>query len=279
MVRIITDTTSSIPSRIAQELSIPYFPQIIIFGEDSFRDDNEIDTETFLKKFRSFQGVPKTAAPAPALYNPVFKEILDQGDSIIVICPSAELSGTVRSAETAAAEFPGGDIRVIDSRSIGSGLGSIVFEAVRMAKEGADADTIAKKALELSQKNRVYFVVDTLEYLHRGGRIGGAQALFGSLLQIKPILSLKDGRTVPVETQRTKKNAQSRLREIIEKDCPHNPSSHLTLMQGDAMEDAIRFRDEIQNTKGFTDIPIYELPPAVLVHTGPGVLAASFFVD
>ncbi len=199
MVTIVADTTSSIPVAQAEELGIPYIPQIIVFGNETYRDDTEMDSQTFLKRLRESTSLPKTAAPPPAFYHPIYEKYTQDGNTVIVLTPSAEVSGTYRSAEVAAADFPGRDIRIVDTRTIGSGLASIVLEAHRWAKEGLDADTIIERVKDMSRRERVYFVVDTLEYLYKGGRIGGAKMLVGSLLQVKPILQFKNGRTEPVE--------------------------------------------------------------------------------
>jgi DegV family protein with EDD domain len=261
-----------------RSLDIPFVPQIIIFGDKQYRDDTELDTAQFLEKLRGSASLPKTAAPAPALYTPIYKEHVEKGNPILVIAPSAELSGTTRSATVAAEDFPGADIRVIDTRTIASGLGSLVFEAQKMAKAGMGADEIESKVRDLAARQRVYFVVDTLEYLYKGGRIGGASALFGSILQVKPILTLKNGRAEAAETQRTKKKAIARIIEIIQNECPHNESGLLSIAQCDAVEDAQSLAAEFTRVTGIQNIPIYEVPPAIVVHAGPKVMAISFFV-
>jgi DegV family protein with EDD domain len=122
-----------------------------------------------------------------------------------------------------------------------------------------------------------YFVVDTLEYLYKGGRIGGAQNLFGSMLQIKPILTIVSGKVQPVESQRTKKRAFIRLLELIDADFPGTDQAHLCIMQGDAVADAESMAATLKKKYNLSQVPIYELPPAFLVHAGPGVLGVSYF--
>lgn len=279
MVTIVADTTSSIPVPQAQELGIPYIPQIIVFGNETYRDDTEMDSKTFLKRLRESSNLPKTAAPPPALYHPIYEKYTQDGNTVVVLTPSADVSGTFRSAEVAAADFPGRDIRVVDTRTIGSGLASIVLEAHRWAKEGLDADTIIERVKDMSKRERVYFVVDTLEYLYKGGRIGGAKMLVGSLLQVKPILQFMNGRTEPVESQRTKRRAMARLRELVYSECPHHDGALLTIMHGDAEEEAQALVDEFKTQLGISSIRIYDLPPAILVHAGPGVIGVSYFTE
>jgi DegV family protein with EDD domain len=277
MIQIIADTTASLTVEQAKGLGIPYLPQIIIFGEESYRDDSEIDTDTFLKKLKASSALPKTAAPSPELYRPIYDKYASQGDTVIVITPSKELSGTFRGAEVGAQEFPNADIRVIDSRLIAGGLGSLVMAANEWTKNGLTADEIVARIEKMAKREKVLFLVDTLEYLFKGGRIGGAKALFGSLLQVKPILTLKDGHTEPVESPRTKKKALARVKEIVMDDCPHGPEAHLSVMYGEAEADAKVLAAELSALLGIKDIPIYHLPPAILVHAGPGALAVSYF--
>lgn len=278
MITIVADTTSSIPVPVAEELGIPYIPQIIIFGEESFRDDHELDSENFIRRLRASATLPKTAAPPPALYNPIFEKNASDGNTVIVLAPSSEVSGTFRSAQVAAADFPGRDIRIIDTRIVGSGLGSIVFQAHRWAQQGLEADTIIARVEDMSRRHRVLFILDTLEYLHKGGRIGGAKMLVGSLLQVKPILQMLNGRIEPFESQRTKKKAVARIKDLVTAQCPHNNDAHLTIMHGDAVAEAAELAADLKQSLGVSEIKIYDLPPAVLVHSGPGVLAVSYFL-
>jgi DegV family protein with EDD domain len=279
MIKIIADTTSVIEPEEAQNLGIVMIPQIIVFGDKSYRDDNEITTEEFLSKLRSSPALPKTAAPPPALYTPVFEQISKDHDSAIVICPSAKVSGTYRSASVAAQDYPDADIHIIDTYTIGPALGTLVYKAKQWADAGLDVSTILERLNFARKHNLIYFYVDTLEYLHKGGRIGTAQALVGSLLQVKPILIFKDGQVNPFETQRTKRKAMARIVELVKAQCPHNANSQLAIFQADAMEDALALRAEFSEFMSLDAIRITKLPPAIIVHAGPGVVAVSFFTE
>ena len=278
MVKIVADTTSGLPREMLKILGIPLIPQIVVFGEKSYRDDTELDTAAFLAKLKASKDLPKTAAPPPALYNPIYAEAKQLGESVIVIAPSAKVSGTVRAAKVAAQDFLGADVRVVDSLTIAGNLASLVLIADVWAKSGLDADTIVNRLNEWIPRGRIYFLVNTLEYLQKGGRIGGAKALMGELLQIKPILCLREGQVEPFEQQRTKKRAVTRLLEIVEEQCPKGPEAHLCVMQADAMEEAEVLAADLRSRMNLTYIPIYELPPAIVVHGGPGVLGIGFFV-
>ena len=165
MVQIIADTTCSLPPELLKARGIPLIPQVVMFGEESYHDDTEIDTATFLAKLKASAVLPKTAAPEPTLYYPIFKQAQAKGESVIVVAPSGKVSGTVRSAETAAQEFPEMDIRVIDSQTISCNLGSLILLADDLAKAGKSADEITAKLEEMVSRGRIYFLVHTLEYL------------------------------------------------------------------------------------------------------------------
>jgi DegV family protein with EDD domain len=277
MIRIITDTTSSLPLDVAAERGIPVLPQVIIFGEETYRDDTEMTTPAFLERLRSAPALPKTAAPPPALFTPVFAQLAAEGHTIICLHPSTELSGTVRSATVAAQDFPDADIRIVDTRTVAAPLATMVLLADQWAKAGVDAETIIDRVHDLLARQHIYFLVDTLEYLHRGGRIGGAQALLGGLLQVKPILTLRDGRVEPFEQQRTKRRALERIRELVLENCPPSPESHLCVMHADAEAEAQALAAGLAAALGLPEVPLYLLPPAIVVHGGPGLLATGFF--
>lgn len=284
MVKIIADTTSCISPAEAQQLGIYYIPQLIVFGEETYRDDCEMDSRQFLKRLRGSQVLPKTAAPPPALYMPVYREIAAQGHAAIVITPSQTVSGTYRSALTAKQDFlqecPDADIRVIDTQLIAGGLGAVVKRALNWANSGMDADALIENIMEMSNREHVYFLVDTLEFLYRGGRIGAAKALFGSLLQVKPILTVRKGQVEAVESQRTHRRGLERLKELVLEDCPRDPDAHLCLMHGDAEELAQSIAGEMAGILGVPaeSVPVYDLTPAILTHSGPGVIGIAYFV-
>lgn len=277
MIRLVADTLSCFTPIQASRLNIPLLPQIVIFGEESFRDDTEISSKQFLERLQKSAALPKTAAPPPNLYHPIYEEAQSNGDTLIVICPSADLSGTFRSATVAAQDFPNADIHIIDTRLIAAGLGSVIKEAHRQLQNGASAEAIIKGVEAMSKQEQLYLVVDTLEYLHKGGRIGGAQTLFGSILQIKPILTMKDGIIQPIESQRTKKNALARIIEFVMQSKTIGDESYLCIQHGGSDNEALALADWFSKELNLEKVTIYNLPPAVLVHVGPRALAVSFF--
>lgn len=278
MTIIVADTTCGLPRKLLAERCIPLIPQIVTFGEESYHDDKDLDTAIFLSKLKASPTLPKTSAPEPSLYYPVFEEAWKQGESVIVVAPTGKASGTVRSAEMAAREFPDVDIRVVDTQTVSCNLGSLVLVADDMAKAGKSADEIVSKLNTMIPRGRLYFLVDTLEYLAKGGRIGGAKKLLAELLEIKPILQVKDGQVEPFEQQRTKKRALARLVEVATESCKGGEEAHLCVLHVEAEKEAQDLVVELKSKVPVSEIPIYELPPAIVVHAGPKAMGVGFFV-
>jgi len=267
MVKIIADTLSSIPVEEAKKMGVAYLPQIVIFGEASYRDDTEMDSETFIEKLKTSTTLPKTAAPYPHLYKPILDELTrNSKDEILIICPSAKMSGTYSRAEVAVNDYPDANITVL------------VRIAKQMADEGKSAKEISKEILDLAEKNRTYFLVDTLEYLQKGGRIGAAKALVGSVLQVKPILGIVDGQVEAIEQQRTRKKALARFIELVCEQCPSAEDAYLNVQHGGVLHEGEELAEHLKQKIGINEIPVTNLPPAILVHGGPGILGVSFFV-
>lgn len=285
MTKIIADTTACLPPEVAQRYKIPVVPQVVTFGEDTFYEENslfpgpQIDFHTFMQRLRTSSDLPKTAAPPPELFRQLFEELAPAGEPILCIHPSVDVSGTVRSAVVAAQDFPTADIRVIDTRLIATPLGTIVEQAAKWATEGLEADEIVARVESLMKRCRVYFLVATLEYLSRGGRIGGASYLLGSVLQIKPILTFQDGRVEVQEKERTHKRAILRLKELVSSQIAPNGLGYLTIMHADALEDAQLLASELSQATGQVAIPVLNVPPAIATHAGPGVMGTGFFVS
>ena len=277
MTIIVADTTCGLPRDLMKQRGIPFVPQVVIFGEESYHDDEQLDTATFLQKLKAFPTLPKTAAPEPPLYYPIFEEAAKKGESVVVVAPTSKASGTVRSAQTAAQEFPGLDVRVVDTMTISCNLASLVLVADDMAKGGASADQVVAVMEDMIPRGRIYFLVDTLEYLAKGGRIGGAKKLLAELLEIKPILQIKDGQVEPFEQQRTKKRALARLVEVVTEGCKGGDEAHLCVLQVEAEKEAEALAEELKSRVFVSDIPVYELPPAIVVHAGPRAMGVGFF--
>ena len=279
MTQIITDTTACLPVEIAQRYSIPVIPQVINFGTNSYLEGVDIDIDTFLTRLKASAELPKTAAPPPELFITELQRLADLAEPILCIHPSAEISGTVRSAFVAAQDFPGLDIRIIDTRSVASPLGTMVQLAAEWAAAGVDADTIVARVQDMSRRCRIYFLVDTLEYLARGGRIGGAAALLGGVLQIKPILRMHDGKVDQYERERTYKRAIARLKEIVLEQAPPNGAAYMSVLYAGNKAAGQELADELGRQTKQPNVPLVSMPPAIITHGGPGILGVGFFVE
>lgn len=277
MTIIIADTTSSLPIELANSLGIPLIPQLVVFGEETFKDDGELPTSEFLKKLKASPVLPKTAAPLHTLYNPYFSDVAKSGETLFVIAPSDKISGTVRSAETARQEFPNADIRIIDTNTVAGCLGTMVLIAHDLVKAGKTPDEVETALKNLIPRARTYFVLDTLEYLQKGGRIGLAKALLGEILRVKPILQIKDGQAAPFDQERTKKKAIARLIDLSCEQMAGVQDPRPVVMHIEAEDEALACRDLLRARLNIPEIPIYLLPAAIVVHAGPGVLAIGFF--
>lgn len=278
-VRIVTDTTATLPPGYAAAHGIEVVPQIIVFGEESFREDVDLSYDEFIRRLKASPQLPKTAAPSVGDIINAYELQLGAARTVISIHPSTEVSGTVRSALNARAEsFPGADIRVIDTRTVAGNLASMVIAAAEWAEGGVDADQIVNRLTALIPRGRTYFLVATLEYLQKGGRIGGASALIGSMLQIKPILELRDGRVEAFEKVRTYRQALERLKQLVMEECPHSSEAHLCIMHADDLDTAQRLVSDLKRVLGLDEMPIYSVGCAITTHAGPGALGVGFFV-
>ncbi len=278
-VRIVTDTTAALPPGYAAAHTVEVVPQVVLFGEESFLEDAQISYAEFIRRLKMSAQLPKTAAPPPGEMVSAYARQLAEADTILSIHPSSEVSGTVRSAQTAREDsFPNADIRILDTRTVAGNLATLVTLAVEWAESGVSAGDILSRLEALVPRGRTYFLVATLEYLQKGGRIAGASALIGSVLQIKPILQLKDGRVEALEKVRTRHRAFERLKEIVIEQCPRSPEARLCVMHADDLDEAQRLAGDLKSALGFAHVPIYSVGASITTHAGPGTLGVGFFV-
>ena len=276
-IRVVTDTTASLPQEFAAAHAVEVVPQVVLFGDESFLEEKELPYADYIRRLKASPQLPKTAAPPPGLMVEAYARQLEAAQTVISIHPSVDVSGTVRSAQTALESFPGADIRVLDSRNIGGDLATMVQLAVGWAEAGVAADEVMRRLQDLIPRSQTYFLVATLEYLQKGGRIGGASALIGGVLQIKPILQLKEGRIEPLEKVRTHAHALDRLKQLVAQRCPRTPEAHVCVMHADDPSEAKRLANDLKAGLGLAPIPIYQLGAAITTHAGPGALGVGFF--
>lgn len=277
VVKIVTDSTADLPKELAAKYGITVVPLKVIFNDDEpLRDGVDIDTEQFYRRQVEKKEYSRTSQPTPAEFSKVYQELSLYGDSIISIHLSSGLSGTCQSAQMAKEMLPGADIEVIDSKMASMGHGLIALEAARAAAEGKSKDEILGIVKHMIEGAMLYFIVDTLEYLARGGRIGKAQALLGNILSIKPVLYLKDGIVHPLEKIRCRAKAIERLSQIIEEKVgKHRVKCSLVHgMDPDGMKQLYQKIVPLLNC----DEPVCSTLGAVIgTHTGPGVLGVIVF--
>ena len=275
-VRIVTDSTADIPVELAEKLGIAIVPLTVFFGDEAFLDGIELDNAGFYRKLQASKELPRTSQPAPANFQETYTRLIDEGaDAILSVHLSSKLSGTYQSACTARDSLPESvrhiPIEVIDSKNISVGMSRAVMLAVEEARQGLGLDVIKAHAIDQLARTHILAVLDTLEYVKRGGRIGGARALLGNLLSVKPIIALKDGVVVPVEQPRTRSKAYARVAQLL---AEKGKIEHVSIAE--ASEDVGRQLAEAIKTTYSGDVPIYLLGASLGTHTGPGTAAIAY---
>lgn len=282
MIKIITDTTCALPQEILDEYDIPMVPQYIHFGGEGVRDYFDISAEEFYRRQAAARELPKTSAPTVGDFLTVFEPILREDPTATILCihPSSEVSGTVRSARPAAAQmleqYPEADIRIFDTRTIAFGLGLAVMEAAEMLRAGASADQIMARMEYFRDHLQVYFVVATLEYLAKGGRIGRASHLVGTLLDIRPILALVDGTVESYARARTRRRSIRQLHDIVLAGAQGQPGLRLGVTQATAEAEARELADELCEELRPERFLMTVAGPAIGAHTGPGTIGVGW---
>jgi DegV family protein with EDD domain len=278
-VAVVTDSTAYLSPHLVEEYGIHVVPLHLMLGGEAWLDGVEIDPPTFYDKLRSSSHFPTTSQPNVATFQELFVDLAQQADAIVAVLISSDLSGTVASARGAAANLPELDIRIIDSRGTSMMLGFGALEAAKAAAAGKDADAVIAAAQAVLEKSRLYFVVDTLEYLHRGGRIGGAQKLLGSALNLKPILELRDGTVQPVTKVRTRRKALGTLLSFLDEQIAEGDRVHMSVINMAAPEEARSLRDDLVSRYHPVEITIDDVSPAIGAHAGPGTVGVAFYVE
>jgi len=282
-VRIVSDTACDLPQSLADELGIRIVPLSIRFGETEYIDRRDLTTAEFWAKCAESPVLPETAAPPPGLFEQTYRELIAEGATgIVVVNLSAALSATMQSAELAARSVatPGADsvdpavampIEVIDSQSVTMGLGSIVAATARFAATGASHADVAAYARDLAGRTKVWGALDTLDNLKKGGRIGGAKALLASVLSIKPIVEVRNGKVEEGGKQRTRKKA---LAFLIDKMLSYGTVANVAILQADC-DDVDEFVAMVKaNYSG--EVIVGDIGPVVGSHTGKGTIGLAF---
>jgi DegV family protein with EDD domain len=275
-VIVVTDSTAGMPADLVEQHGLRVIPLWVHFGEKGYRDGVDLTTEQFYPMLAKAKELPTTSQPNVGEFLDFYRSLVGEAEAIVSIHISSDLSGTVASARAARDFFHDVPVHVVDSRSTSMGLGLIALAAARAAAEGQSAEQVAALAERLVPKMNIIFVVDTLEYLHKGGRIGGASAFLGSLIQIKPILHLDKGRIEALEKVRSRAKAMDRLLEIVAERVGGAGPLHASIVQAQAMDEAQVIEGRLRSAHQFAELYIAALSPAIGTHTGPGTVGIGF---
>ena len=284
-IAIVTDSSAYLPQELVARHRVHVVPVYVHYDEEIFRDGVDLDADAFYDKLKRASDLPTTSQPSAGDFLNLYRRLGNQADSILSIHISSELSGTVASALAARQllqeeAVEGGqdppDIHVIDTLSTSGGLGLLVTAAARMVESGSSAQEVVETCKDTIPRTNVIFVVDTLEYLRKGGRIGGAAALLGSVVQLKPVLCLTQGRIEVLERVRTAKKAKARLLKILEEYSEAKEPLHVSIIHADAHNEAEKLRQTIKDRFNTTELFVSELSPAIGTHTGPGTVGLAF---
>jgi len=275
-VKVITDSTSDIPLNVLDQHDIGLVPLNVHFGDEVYKDQVELTAEQFMDKLVKSKVHPRTSQPSPGEFVEMYRPFVEKGMDIVSMHLSSSLSGTYQSASIAKESFPNARIEVVDTRLASMAAGLCVIEAARLAQQGADIDEVMHVIRDKCATCHVYFAVDTLDYLHRNGRIGKAAHLMGSLLNMKPILTLQDGVVISHDKVRGQKRATNRLLEIMSEKVPQDAPVKVTIMHSASLQAAESLSAEIASRLKVVEATLAPLGAVIATHVGPGTLAVAW---
>ncbi len=277
-IRFVADSTADLTPQYAERHRVITVPLKVIFGDEVLVDGVDIQAKGFYDRMRSSTRNPTTSQPSPAEFEAAFREAAADGSSVICTCISAEMSGTYGAAMTARESLPDLDVHVVDTRSVSVGHSGVLRAAIEAAESGGSVQEVLGTIEEVMRRQRTIFTVETLEYLRRGGRIGGARALLGSVLNIKPVLQILDGRIEPFDRVRTYARALDRMAdEVIAATGEAGRKARVVLGNGDKLEDCqVLARRLAPHCEGEPEI--IDIGPIVGCHAGPGTIGLSFYL-
>ncbi len=278
-IAIVTDSTAYIPKEVGADFDIHVTPLQLIWGEEQFRDGVDILPVQFYEKLQTAEIMPSTSQVTPETFKEIYKELSSQGYEIFSIHISSKLSGTIDSALQAKAMLELKNIEIFDSLTTSMALGFQVLTVARAAANGASLKECLKIAEKTRENTGVLFTVKTLEFLHRGGRIGGAQAFLGTMLNLKPILEVRDGRIEPAGRARTMNKAVDKMIDLLKEKIGGHTPVRIAILHTNAFEDAKSLQSKVINTfpkNGIAELMIAEVSPVIGTHTGPGIVGVAF---
>ena len=278
-IAIVTDSSAYIPQSALEGLNVHVIPLWLIWEGERFRDGVDIDPPTFYHRLRGSKALPTSSQPSPGEFAAFFQQVGAEADTIVNVLVSAKISGTIVSAQAAREQLPEMRIRIVDALSSSMGLGLVVLAAARAAAAGQSVDEVVAAAEEIRECVHFLFVVDTLEYLHRGGRIKGAKRLLGTALNIKPILQFRAGQIESLTQARTKGKAIARMMEIAEERLAGKPMAEAAVVDIDAPTEGDAVGKLVVERFGTPLIHRSTVSPVVGTHVGPGAIGVAFYAE
>src|SRR5581483_715839 len=288
MVRVVTDSSAHLSAEMRAKYKIGFVPLLVLFGTRSYRDEVDLSNEHFFHMLTHEKVHPTTSAPAPAEFIQVWKPLLEAGEEIVSICLPSGLSATYSSAVNAKAQLEqehGGPlpISIVDGKWISMAQGFQCIEAARVALAGGSREEVVKAATALDERLSLVFLLDTLEYLKRGGRIGKAQAWLGTMFNVKPLLEIAHARVEPLERVRSRKAGIARLLELVQNPPTTNGPRkgdgplHVAVLHARAPEGAQQLENELRARFNVAELVRAEIGPTIAVHSGPDALGVAFY--
>ena len=281
MIAVVTDTCASIPHALAESLQIELVPYYIHCEHETLRDEIDITAEAFYKWLPSAARLPTTANPGPGDYLKAFERVSARASQIVVLTMTSRGSGAYQSAciarELASEQFPRLQIHVLDTLQVAMVHGWAAVEAARAAQCGAGIDEVLATAQRVSQSGRMLKTADTLRYLYLGGRIGRAKHLLGTLLNVKPIISMQEGIIVPVGTARSISHAMTKMLDLMTEWGAAKTPIKVAVTHAAAPERAAALLKLVLAAFDCVEVLVTQLSPALGVHTGPGCVGVNFF--
>lgn len=272
MVRIVTDSTADLSLEQQRAAGITVVPLNVHFGDEVFRDRVDLSSTEFFRRLKAASQLPRTSQPSPGVFEEVFRGLTENGDEVVAVLLSSKVSGTYNAAQMAA-QTVAAKVEVVDSESASMALGFLALEGAKLAAGGADRSAVSEAVRKLVPKARILCAIDTLTYLERGGRIGKARALLGSLLNFKPLVTLRDGEVVPLGRARGRPQMLDRLVEILARD---GRITRLAVLHGAAAAEGEHLQARLAAEYPDLEVLLSEIGPVLATHTGPGVIGITY---
>ena len=273
---VVTDSTSYIPAELRKKLNIHMIPLSVNFGNESYEEETELTVDEFYEMVRTKKDLPTTSQPPTGRFVELFESLSKEYDAVISIHLSSGISGTYQGAVTAGNMVEGIEVYPFDSEISCMAQGFYVLEAAEMAMAGKTPQEILARLNEMKQSLKAYFVVDDLSHLQRGGRLSGAQALIGSLLQVKPILHFQNTVIVPFEKIRTKKRAKNRLVELFEEDIKKGGDYKAVVIHANREQEALEWKAELERKFPHVEFMLSYFGPVIATHLGEGAFGLGW---